>query len=331
MIGVRVSLEGDSRALLKLLAEGLGQQIDNDRLALPEHIGNGFCKAYNLGNGISAIISQCCYKIDFTFSGHLTSEPIFVLQYDHIEHCQEMEKEGEEEKSPAFEYSDMVLAYTDHDLEQPRNKGKRVRSLRILIQPSWMESAFPENPGNKRLLNFLAQQKNGYWHVPLGSEERVWLKEVFNHCHQTAWDDFFSGIRIKLLLEKFVFRFKKEISQEQSRPFSMFQKERLRKAEQHLLRDFTEPAPTINELAREAGMSPSKFKTDFRQMFGLPVYQYYQRNRMLQARRLLETNQMTIKEAGMQVGYTNLSHFSVAFRKEFGLLPSELQHKQKEG
>lgn len=111
----------------------------------------------------------------------------------------------------------------------------------------------------------------------------------------------------------------------------MFQKERLRKAEQHLLRDFTEPAPTINELAREAGMSPSKFKTDFRQMFGLPVYQYYQRNRMLQARRLLETNQMTIKEAGMQVGYTNLSHFSVAFRKEFGLLPSELQHKQKEG
>ncbi|OYW19244.1 MAG: hypothetical protein B7Z54_04295 [Sphingobacteriales bacterium 12-47-4] len=34
---------------------------------------------------------------------------------------------------------------------------------------------------------------------------------------------------------------------------------------------------------------------------------------------------MTIKEVGMQVGYTNLSHFSVAFKKEFGVLPSEMR------
>lgn len=226
--------------------------------------------------------------------------------------------------------SDIFLAYGDHDLEQARSKGKKVRSLRILIQPGWMESAFPDNADNKRILDYLTRQKGRIWHLPLGSEERVWLREIFNHNHQTAWDDFYSVIRIKLLLEKFVYRFKKEVAQEHVKPFSLFEMERLRKAEQHLLRDFSEPAPTINELAREAGMSPSKFKTDFRQVYGLPVYQYFQRNRMLQARRLLETNEMTIKEAGIRVGYTNLSHFSVAFRKEFGLLPSELQSKTRE-
>lgn len=331
MIGVKVSLEGDSQTLLKLLAQGLGQQIENDRLALPEFIGRGFCKAYNLGNGISAIVSQCCYKIDFTFGGHQSAQPVFVLQYDHIESCQSESDTGTPEEKPRLEYSDMILAYTNQELEQPRHQGKRVRSLRILIRPEWMESALVNNERNQRVLDFLENQPKRFWRVPLGSEERIWLKEVFTHNHQTAWDDFYSVIRIKLLLEKFVTRFRRELNDEMNRPFSMFDQERLRKAEQHLLRDFSEPAPTINQLAREAGMSPSKFKTDFRKLFGLPVYQYYQRSRMNHARRLLETRQMTIKEAGMQVGYTNLSHFSVAFRKEFGLLPSEILQKKQEG
>lgn len=325
MIGVKISLEGDSRVLLKLLAEGLGQQIDNDRLALPSHIGEGFCKAYNLGNGISAIISECCYKIDFTFSGHKTSQPIFVLQYDHIEHCSKHEPGMTEQESLPFEYSDMIVAFTDHELEQPRNGGKKVRSLRILIQPEWMQSALPENMDNSRLLKFLELQQSKMWRVPLGSEERIWLKEVFTHDHATAWDDFFSVIRIKLLLEKFVSRMKRELSEKNTRYFTLFEQERLRKAEQHLVHDFLEPAPTINELAKEAGMSASKFKTDFRQLFGLPVYQYFQRSRMIHARNLLQEKNMTIKEVGMQVGYTNLSHFSVAFRKEFGILPSEMR------
>jgi transcriptional regulator GlxA family with amidase domain len=61
-------------------------------------------------------------------------------------------------------------------------------------------------------------------------------------------------------------------------------------------------------------------------MYGLPIYEYYQKNRMIRARSLLLEGRYAIKEVGIMVGYSNLGHFAGSFRKEFGLLPSEVAH-----
>jgi AraC-like DNA-binding protein len=39
-------------------------------------------------------------------------------------------------------------------------------------------------------------------------------------------------------------------------------------------------APTINQLAKQAAMSPSKLKKQFKDVYGLPIYEYFQKNRM---------------------------------------------------
>ncbi|MFN5133966.1 MAG: helix-turn-helix domain-containing protein [Chitinophagaceae bacterium] len=69
----------------------------------------------------------------------------------------------------------------------------------------------------------------------------------------------------------------------------------------------------------------SKLKSNFKQVYGTGIYEYYQKNRMRKARNMLITNNYTIKEVGLKLGYTNLSNFSLAFKKEFGVLPSQLQ------
>jgi AraC-like DNA-binding protein len=74
-------------------------------------------------------------------------------------------------------------------------------------------------------------------------------------------------------------------------------------------------------------MSPTKLKREFKAMYGLPIYEYYQKNRMIRARSLLLEGKYAIKEVGIMVGYSNLGHFAGSFRKEFGLLPSEVVHE----
>ncbi len=59
-------------------------------------------------------------------------------------------------------------------------------------------------------------------------------------------------------------------------------------------------------------------------MYGMPIYEYYQKNRMMRAKALLQEEKHAIKQVGIMVGYTNLGHFAASFRKEFGILPSEL-------
>jgi AraC-like DNA-binding protein len=71
-------------------------------------------------------------------------------------------------------------------------------------------------------------------------------------------------------------------------------------------------------------ISESKLKKDFKLIYGLPVYEYFQKIRMQTAKDKLLSGDHSVKEVAMELGYSNLSNFTIAFKKEFGLLPSKL-------
>ena len=79
--------------------------------------------------------------------------------------------------------------------------------------------------------------------------------------------------------------------------------------------------PTIEALAGEAGLSTTTLTRHFAQYFGRTVGQYAQYVRMNKARELLAGGRHSVSEVGYEVGYTNLTHFSQAFAKHFGMRP----------
>lgn len=101
---------------------------------------------------------------------------------------------------------------------------------------------------------------------------------------------------------------------------SLRERKLLMAARERLLLDLSDP-PTIAELARETGLNQLKLKRGFKALFGYSVYALFQRERMDRARSLLQQNGVT--ETAMMLGYSNVSHFSAAFRKQFGVLPRE--------
>jgi len=81
--------------------------------------------------------------------------------------------------------------------------------------------------------------------------------------------------------------------------------------------------PGIDDLARLSGMSESKLKRLFRQVFGDSIYNYYQSFRMKEAARLLKEEKLSVSEAGYRLGFSNLSHFSRVFEQHTGLKPKK--------
>ncbi|GAB7541632.1 helix-turn-helix transcriptional regulator [Cupriavidus sp. 8B] len=67
-----------------------------------------------------------------------------------------------------------------------------------------------------------------------------------------------------------------------------------------------------------------KLKQGFRSLFASSIYAYFQAERMRQARQFLRKHNVT--ETAMMLGYSNISHFSSAFRKQFGMLPSAVRN-----
>ena len=82
--------------------------------------------------------------------------------------------------------------------------------------------------------------------------------------------------------------------------------------------------PSIDELAKRAGMGKTKFKSIFKQVFGSPPMQYHQKIKMDFAKKALQENLKTSTEIAYDLGYADPSKFSRAFKNHFGSPPSEI-------
>ncbi|MDQ0230186.1 AraC family transcriptional regulator [Metabacillus malikii] len=98
------------------------------------------------------------------------------------------------------------------------------------------------------------------------------------------------------------------------------QSQRIAKVIEQLNNDFTK-ALKVEELAKEANMSPSSFYSYFKKVTGMSPIQYQKQLRLQEARRLLLTENLEAAEAAFQVGYESPSHFSREYSRKFGQSP----------
>ncbi|UFP94771.1 helix-turn-helix transcriptional regulator [Gloeobacter morelensis] len=97
--------------------------------------------------------------------------------------------------------------------------------------------------------------------------------------------------------------------------------DRIHQARDILIANLEHP-PTLLALARQVGLNDYKLKLGFQQVFGTTAFGYLHAHRLEQARRMLAARQINVSTAARAVGYTNLSAFSLAFKRRFGVLPS---------
>jgi AraC-like DNA-binding protein len=85
--------------------------------------------------------------------------------------------------------------------------------------------------------------------------------------------------------------------------------------------------PQLPQLAKLAGMSLTKMKLLFRQVFGDSIYNYYQAAKMNEAANLLKD--LSVSETGYKLGFTNLSHFARLFNKHYEIKPKRFKDSLK--
>ncbi|WP_345952673.1 AraC family transcriptional regulator [Mucilaginibacter sp. PAMB04168] len=80
---------------------------------------------------------------------------------------------------------------------------------------------------------------------------------------------------------------------------------------------------SIDILKQIAGMNELKLRKIFTQVFGMGIYDYYQHLRMKEAARLMREERFSVSEAGYEMGFENLGHFTKVFEKHMGKKPKK--------
>lgn len=96
--------------------------------------------------------------------------------------------------------------------------------------------------------------------------------------------------------------------------------DRLWYAKEILCRNLENP-PTLSQLAHAVGTNHCQLNIGFRKLYGTTVFDYLRQKRLIEARRLIQTEGVNVTEAAFSVGYNSISSFSKAFSKHFGRPP----------
>ena len=100
--------------------------------------------------------------------------------------------------------------------------------------------------------------------------------------------------------------------------------ERIHYAREILLKNLTNP-PSLDELARQAGLNEFLLRQGFRHCFDTTVFGILRERRLELAKQLLAEQDISVTEAAYRVGYASLPSFSQAFKRKFGISPKTHQ------
>lgn len=83
---------------------------------------------------------------------------------------------------------------------------------------------------------------------------------------------------------------------------------------------------TTKELSRKCDISEHVLKVEFKRVFGYSIKRFCANEKMNKAKELLKSPQLTVYQIAEEIGYKNATHFSAAFKRNFGNTPKHFRN-----
>ncbi|MEM6503001.1 MAG: AraC family transcriptional regulator [Cyanobacteria bacterium P01_C01_bin.89] len=296
-------------------------------LHYPDHLGQGFYRSLELREGITLGISHC----------HLHADDVEIVspeRFHDLEYyfCLAGKTHDEQEMMEAGRYfltgSGMAPAETCTKLAD-----EQTVSINIHIESSALQSFLGEtfDFSHGKLAHLIRPNDQTYYQCY--GNTTVMMQTALHQILNCP----FEGSTKKAYLESKVWELTALlIHQEQQRqdvnlkpnPLNPDDIERIHHAKEILIRQLDSP-PSLLDLARQVNLNDCTLKRGFRQVFGETVFGYLHNYRMEKAHQLLLAGEVNVSEASRQVGFSNRSYFAAAFRKKYGVSPSQYLRQSK--
>lgn len=302
-----------------------GVAVKNNIIELPPKIGTGYIRAVALNNGLQVLINECTTVQDVTFHRQPANDESYTLRFDEVKNLQQftLQIDGDKRNEEPEIYSGAFLTNSLFELAYTANAGIEDRCVNIFFTSKWLEDNTGIKTTDEVFKKYFSLKTASFNFEILNFEYRSLMEDIFDLDHNQPMHLVVLQNRVMLLLEKFLRSLFSKINNPDEQPnINEATLKQLIKVESLLVSNLFIQPPTIPVLARMAMMSETKLKNVFKALFGYNLYEYYQKSRMLKARQMLRSKKATVKEVGMALGFKNLSNFTIAYKKEFNILPS---------
>jgi len=293
-------------------------------LTIPSRLGDGIIMARNVNPHFSYAIMNFRLTSDLEMRRESGSNG-FIISFNQVEPHKEstfgFPSLPVADKKPFFR-NDIFLTEASDSASLRLTAGTTVKRLLIYCSHELAVQYLPAD-FHEKLAAFAKANSASDNPLFISLTHRTMLKELFEIKDNDPVSQIKRLSSVIHLIERSLHSFLRQEQATLPRTVKKTDLESMQHIER-ILSSRLEGFPSLESLAHEVFMSTSKLKNLFKQVYGHTLYDYYNKSRLQRARELLINGQVSIKQAGSEIGFSNLSHFAKAFRKEFGILPRDL-------
>ncbi len=306
---------------LKNFAHQFGTEVSDNAFEIPPSLGNGFMKQVYFFDGFTLTYLHFKLFRPMEFMRHPINEAkLFPIMF----YSQELpfEQDVDEKKK-------MIGFHTSNGIFMPSPQiGSRWNvpanmdgfQVTLTIEKDWYIRSVASSNDNY-LKQLLESKKPFYLFESLQNSMRNLITDIHQLVNS---DDKLQQFKLHQKAIGLFYLFLKQLENRNTREtisgINPVDVQKIIIVRKKILENLT-ALPPLRQLSQDAGMSISKLQKCFQQVFGKSISQYALSEKMHLAKQMLGTKKYSISEVGYDLGYANLSHFSKAFRNEFGVNP----------
>jgi AraC-like DNA-binding protein len=296
----------------------------NDRVLLPAMLGEGFIQEVYLDNGLSLCQHRYTLKQEFILrrQGTGTTEAL-TMKFDGRRvpaGGKEIAKDSLFTSGKGYE---VEFGTSNFFTEVKIPPEEEINFLVIVITRQSLLALLELGEEGSEMRNTISHNPSFILHEGMTREMEQILKQLSRINETTR----LPGLLYKTKAQELIYYlFARLFSRKSGTSFSVNQEDvdRIYQVRAAILADLSSP-PQLSDLAKNIGMSLTKMKQLFRQIFGDSIYNYFQVERMNEAAQLLKD--LSVSEVGYSIGFSNLSHFTRLFEKHHQMKPKRYKDR----
>ncbi|RVT75359.1 AraC family transcriptional regulator [Flavobacterium sufflavum] len=308
-------------------SEQINVPVRDNVLEIPKSMGEGYVRKVGFGDDFKLTIHSYILKEELIIKRNPAIKTNNVRTIFFYSNKEDLElKYNKEENIPFLQKNDSSILLSTNDLRTEIRfpAGSNIQYVVVGITANRLQSILSIEKPNGTIKTITAENASFLFFESLDSEMQLLLKNIVSVDMNNSMNNFYVQIKVQELM---YLLFSKLSLRENTtfRNVNSNDAEKLLVIRNEILSDLSTP-PILSELAGIASMSETKLKQLFKQTFGDTIYNYYQKARMEEAAFLLKLAKHSVSEVGYELGFSNLSHFSRLFEKQYGITPKKFSY-----
>lgn len=283
--------------------------------------GSGIAIKYDIGNGLAIFVRS-----------FIPNQNLILTEESNIAGTSFIFNLGEElsfiykdKKNFSLKKNNFLIGVLSNEFSADvfLEKDKQYNTLSIGLKE---ELFLKLNHPIKNINEFMKQVKeNGYCIFQDGEIDTNQIEIINTFKEDNSFKDlsknFFLESKANELVHYTIEKISKSLN---SSNFLSYDEDRLtslKRAKEIIMKEYSKNL-SIKEIAYRSAINECYLKKDFKEYFGVTVYEMLQKQRLQIAKQLLE-NDGSVKEIALKVGYKHTGNFSKLFQNHFGISPSK--------